>query len=731
VEYIISSKLKKGMGMDIKLSTEQNKAVTHISGPLCILGAAGTGKTVVLAHKIAYLIKEKMVQADSILIFGSKSSASNSLRSIVKEIVGSEVENLFFATLYSFCAEVLRDDGHLISLRKDFTIYTPPEQLRLLISVCSKKEKEDSYNVLSYIRQFKNNIKTFEGDKKEEKLFLGIMKKYQKKLKQYNSIDKDDLVCLCLELFKKKPEILQKYQELYPYILVDEYENCSALQHELYTLLASKYKKLCIAGDPYQSIGRNKGNTPIYLEQFNKDYPKGKTIDLKKNFRSTQALTQEALCLFEECKYKTIDNNLSKGEQPFTYYLAFDEKDEANYITEEIDFLRKQESLEYKDMLVFFRTHSQRSVLEKAFNENGIPYRFSETEAILIQSEVQFIIYYLRLVLNPYDNESFFKIASYSYNKYKTCSIVKLKSHVDKEGCSVFDLFKKDPNLIPKICRPHVTALFSLASNLREEYLESDDPDKLAHLIQKLATDTGLMQLLEKENTLESLEREENIIELCSYIKEHRYTLSSFLDYIAVTTKLNDMSKPAPPNAVTLITLSNAKGLEAEAIFITGVEEGLMPHYKSIFDPDAIEEEKRLFYIGLMRAKKFIYLTVANRRTLFGDTWYDEISRFLKLLPKTAIAGFVSNELADNTDVIAEKIEEVCPHYQVRKSNGKKEAAYHHIKFKVGNKVLHNMWGKGIIKKIDGKEDRAVLSINFKNGNKQLMAKFAPLEIIE
>jgi DNA helicase II / ATP-dependent DNA helicase PcrA len=716
--------------MSYKLDEQQIEAVNYVDSPLCILADVGTGKTTVLANKMVHLVQDDIVSIDSILAICPTKQSAKYLESLSKPLFGKRTYYPCVHTFESFSAEILRKENPKYS----HSIYNTSHQLRIIKDILDERNNHKNISfaeiekILNYIKFLKNNmILPHEVEEKhilyKSKQLAKIYQAYQTRLKINKALDFEDTIWETIKLLDKKA-IRNKIKDKFKYIIIDEYESITLLQNTLIKNLADN--NITIAGDPNQSIGGKQGVSTNYLLSFNKSFPKTKTINLKKNYRSVKTIQLSAASLLQDSK--SSSKNKQINERPITYYLAYDELDEANYIAKEIKSLIENKYLNYRDIYVLFRNYSQRNTLEKVFTKNHFPIR-SNTNELLINPSIIDIINYLYAINNLDDNESIVKVFRnpiFEIDETTISNIMKLSNTKEK---SIYYLFANDELNIEAPLKPKLANIFNSLKTYKIS-LKSDTTTNLCKLIKQLSKFSGLEENLKNENTLSSIDELEKITELCYFIEDNKFCFYSFLDYFVFNVK--NVFENNPGNAVSLLPINNAKGLESEAVFITGVEEGLIPHFETLFNQEAIEEENRLFYIGITRAKRFLTLSSANHRVLFGETWHDEISRFISKIPHEYIACFVSEQLEKEEDVVSKKLSPITANFQFIKEEKEIESAKKAVPFfNKGAIIQHEELGQGEILNVEGEGNNSILSILFGDEEKKLMAKYAKLKLIK
>ncbi|MGF9711220.1 DNA helicase PcrA [Paenibacillus naphthalenovorans] len=738
-----------------KLNPQQRQAVETVDGPLLIMAGAGSGKTRVLTHRIAYLIATRKAAPWSILAITFTNKAAREMQERVSALVGPQGQDIWVSTFHSMCVRILRKDISRIGFTSNFTILDSGDQLSV-IKNCMKELNIDSKKfepkaVQAVIGNAKNELIT--PEKFEQRIgdyFDGIVAKvyalYQKKLKSNNSLDFDDLIIKTIELFQQMPEVLDFYQNKFQYIHVDEYQDTNRAQYMLCRLLASKHQRICVVGDSDQSIYRWRGADISNILDFEKDYPNATTILLEQNYRSTSTILNAA--------NKVIANNLGRkrknlwtdksGGNKIRLYQADSEHEEGYYITSEI---RKQveQGRKYSDHAILYRTNAQSRVIEEILIKSDIPYQIVGGIKFYDRKEIKDILAYLRLISNPDDDISFARVVNVPKRGIGDATVDKLAAAAGQFGVSMFAMLENvDSMEIGAKARHTLSDFREMIENLYRmvDYLS------VTELTEKMLEMTHYRDELKRENTLESQARLENIDEFLSVTMEFEKrnedkSLVSFLTDLALIADIDSMNNDpeAGKQGVVLMTMHSAKGLEFPVVFIIGLEEGVFPHSRALMDNEELEEERRLAYVGITRAEEELYLTCARMRTLFGRTSANAPSRFINEIPQelveavragggfsrggtgTAWGGgerrFGSTPAAGRAPVSFRGAGAPAPGGATPKA----------VDYAMGDKVSHGKWGTGVVVAIKGSGEDTELQIAFPApiGVKRLLAKFAPI----
>ena len=783
------------------LNDRQKEAVLATEGPCLVIAGAGSGKTKVLTHKIAYLMKEKYIKPWNILAITFTNKAANEMKERVEKLVGEAAKDMWIGTFHSICVRILRKYIDRLGFEHSFLIFDTTDQ-RTLIKECMKTLKIDDKmftdrSVLSEISNAKNEMlepkayqTKYAGDYRKE-IIGRIYELYQQRLKENNAIDFDDIINFTIKILEQNEDVLDYYTNKFQYVLVDEYQDTNKAQFTLVTLLASKYGNITVVGDNDQGIYSFRGADITNILNFEKDFPGTKIVKLEQNYRCTGNILKAANSVIKhnENKYeKKLWTENDEGSLPIIH-RADDEYDEGRFIVEEINHLRREEYFKYSDFTVLYRMNSQSRAIEEILRREGIPYKILGGLKFYERKEIKDIISYLRLIYNFSDNISLKRIINEPKRGIGKTSIDNIQEISEKTGLSMFDIIKHADEYGLNRVKANATEFIETIEYLRSKIEELS----ISELIKETLNKTGYVKALEIENTTEAESRIENLEEFLTVAiefeeEEAENTLADFLEGITLSSDIDGMEDSE--DSVTLMTLHSAKGLEFPVVFLVGLEEGIFPGNKSIGEPKELEEERRLFYVGITRAKQYLYLTCSKKRTIFGSTSYNAVSRFVNEIPSELLEGF--DKLDDNSDdfndsqykweygtsskvksyklndtnetrgyvaatsVIGNginyksgknlendfdynKLQNTKKGFQFKSAesflnslNAKKENTEFDIsKYKEGQRIYHKKFGEGTINKIEEEGEDYKLDISFdKAGHKRLMAKFANLEVI-
>lgn len=764
------------------LNNKQYEAVVNTEGPCLVIAGAGSGKTKVLTHKIAYLMGEKDVKPWDILAITFTNKAANEMKSRVENLVGDVARDMWIGTFHSICVRILRKQIDRIGFDTSFVIFDTSDQKTLIKQIIKGQNLDDKIysdkSVLYEISNAKNEMlepdqymAKYKNDFRKEKIGE-IYELYQKRLKENNAIDFDDIINFTIKILLDNPDLLEYYSNRFKYVLVDEYQDTNKAQFTLVTLLASKYGNITVVGDNDQGIYSFRGADITNILNFEKDFPGTRIIKLEQNYRCTQSILNAANEVIKnnETKYeKKLWTDNERGALP-KVFRGDNEYDEANYIVRQINALKMEEYYKYSDFAVLYRMNSQSRSIEDILRREDIPYKIVGGLKFYERKEIKDIIAYLRLIHNTSDNLSLNRIINEPKRGVGKTSLDNIELVASDSGVSMYEVIKR----ADEFGLNRVFANTREFINVIEELKSRKDDLKLSDLIKETLNKTGYTKALELENTVEAETRLQNLDEFLTVAIEFEDesadpTLSEFLEGITLSSDLDGMEDSE--ESVTLMTLHSAKGLEFPVVFLVGMEEGIFPGYKSIGEPKELEEERRLCYVGITRAKENLFLTCSRQRTIFGSTSCNSVSRFIKEIPANMLDGYEQIEERKNTYNEAEDREwtygnsrsggygsfyesPVSTYRDIERSSSRQSSTTFQFrsadsflqslnkkpssaevdlsKYKSGVKVYHKKFGEGIINSVEAEGEDLKVDINFeKAGHKRLMAKFAGLEIIE
>lgn len=686
------------------LNDRQKEAVLYNEGPLLIIAGAGAGKTKTLTTKITYIIEELHESPYSILAITFTNKAAKEMKDRIYASIGSEAKKLTVSTFHSFGLKLLRENFETLGYDKNFVIMDSDDSLTVVKKILKDMNLDPKiYNpraIRNKISGCKNEMMTpamYErlAVSDYEKVIKEVYEKYDNKLRRNNSVDFDDLLLLPIKLFREHPDVLDRYQDLYKYILIDEYQDTNEAQYILTKMLSDKYRLITCVGDDSQSIYSFRGANYKNILNFEKDYKDAKTILLEQNYRSTSTILDAANQVIKNNKMRK-DKNLwtARGQgEKIKYYRAYNERDEAQYVIRKIKELVNR-CVEYQDIAVLYRTNAQSRVLEEEMLKENLPYKVIGSINFYNRKEIKDLLAYLRLIHNSKDNVSLLRVINTPKRGIGLKSIENLTLKADTEGISLYEAITSGKELEFK--------------NLIERLKEVSQDLTLTELIDKVLDASGMKQELESEDTLEAEVRLENLEEFKSITKtfEEREGLVSLEDFLLETSLVSDIEEyKNDPNRISLMTVHSVKGLEFNHVFVVGMEEGIFPHMNSLMENSEVEEERRLCYVAITRAKDDLHLVNARRRTLFGKEQINPVSRFLSEIGK----GLIETNVP----------EDEMPKQQQEKLKETEVFREEEVDYQVGDFVYHETFGTGKVVEVTN----TLVSVAFKHphGIKKLM----------
>ena len=722
-----------------ELNPTQREAVAATEGPVLVVAGAGSGKTRVLTYRIAHLVRDLHVPPDAILAITFTNKAANEMKERVAALVGGAVRSMWVSTFHSACVRILRREASRLGYRSAFTIYDDADSLRLLrmvtkdLDLDSKRFPEKAMKAV--ISNAKNELIDFEsfadqGDGFYHEQVADIYRLYQQRLVEASAMDFDDLLMVTVELFAAFPDVLANYQHRFRYVLVDEYQDTNRAQYMLVKQLTAAHRNLCVVGDSDQSIYKFRGADIRNIRDFEKDYPDARVIVLDQNYRSTETILEAANSVISNNTRRTPKHLWSdRGTgSPIVRFEAEDEHDEAGFVVDEIERLQ-QEGYNLADSAVFYRTNAMSRVIEDVFVRRGIPYSVVGSVKFYDRKEVKDAVAYLKVLVNPSDEVSVKRILNEPRRGIGNTTVAHIDRFTQSRGITFFEgLTRVDeiPQLNARAQRS-VGEFVALVDMIREKAADGG----VAAAVQSVLDDTGMVAGYESERTIEAMGRVENLRELAGVAAEFESSnegaiigdepydsldnlrrLEVFLESTALVADIDEWDEGA--GAVTLMTLHTAKGLEFPAVFIVGMEDGVFPHMRSLGDPEELEEERRLAYVGITRAQDRLYLSSAWQRMLFGGSNYNPPSRFFHEVPEQLVERAAKRQRRAPSDRAAAtgprttvSADQVGP----------------------GDRVRHDKWGLGTVREIVGEGDRAEAEVMFDTqGKKRLLLAWAPLE---
>ena len=740
------------------LNKEQAEAVRQIAGPTLILAGAGSGKTKVLTCRIAYLLEEH-VAPYSILAITFTNKAAKEMRQRVDRLVGPNAKDVWLFTFHGFCSRILRREiDNLPGYSRSFSIYDPTDCKNILKEVLKKLNLDDKYYpynmLISTISNAKNamldaHLFAAQAADFHSKKVAEIYTEYEKKLIASNALDFDDLLLLTIKLFSANPAVLEKYQQKFSYVLIDEYQDTNHVQYLLAKLLCEKHHNLCVVGDIDQSIYGWRGADITNILDFEKDYPEAKVVKLEQNYRSTQVILDAANAVINNNTARKPKNlwTDNKSGVPIIYYRARDDRDEADFAIREI---RQMQDTGEKlgNMAVLYRTNAQSRMFEELLVKSGLPYIMVGGLKFYDRKEIKDVLAYLRVLFNFQDNQGMLRIINVPRRGIGSATIEKLQALAETYECSLFELIT-DPFKLANAGR--IAGKLENFAKTMTELKNMVDKVSVKELIEAVVHKTGYLEELEVDQSIQSEGRKDNIYELMRIALEfagedEADDLEAFLNHVALVADIDDAKFAT--DSVTLMTLHASKGLEFPIVFLAGMEEGMFPSQRSLEDEDAIEEERRLCYVGITRAKSKLYLTAAKQRMLFGRIVMYPPSRFLQEIPRTLIEMHkpkiigLGNEMFREQGglVKAPKNESVTSLFEPLKNKaaamlGKREKRGTFVPegnnievLAPGDKVEHKKWGVGTVVTAKKSEEGQEVKVAFpQEGVRLILTKFAVL----
>ena len=729
------------------LNPEQQAAVRSTEGPLLIMAGAGSGKTRVLTHRIAYLMSEKDVAPWNILAITFTNKAAREMKDRVANIVGSTAEEIWISTFHSMCVRILRRDIERIGINRNFSILDTSDQLSVIKKILKEKnidpKKFEPKTILGSISSAKNELITTEEYEKSASDYYkntvsDVYKAYQDRLKKNQSLDFDDLIMMTIQLFDRVPEVLEFYQRKFQYIHVDEYQDTNRAQYMLVKSLAARFKNLCVVGDSDQSIYRWRGADIANILSFEKDYPNATVIMLEQNYRSTKRILDAANKVIEKNsnrKPKKLWTENDEGKK-LVYYRGDSERDEGHFVAGKIKEIVESGKHSYQDIAILYRTNAQSRVMEEVLLKSNIQYNIVGGMKFYDRKEIKDLLAYLRLIANLDDDISLARIINVPKRGIGASTLDKVGEYALNAGMSVNEALNEVDFM--GLSARFINTLIEFRDQIRN-WNQMQEFLSVTELVEEVLEKTGYRDMLKAEKTIEAESRLENIDEFLSVTKNFEKTnedksLVSFLTDLALISDIDqaDKDEEGSQDSVMLMTLHSAKGLEFPVVFLMGLEEGLFPHSRSLMDEEEMAEERRLAYVGITRAENELFLTNARMRTLFGRTQMNPVSRFIGEIPAELIEN-LAEEFAKQIQrqpstttpfgVSKPRIQQSVVRPVATKTGGDQ------VGWRVGDKVEHKKWGIGTVVSVKGDGADKELDIAFPQptGIKRLLAQFAPI----
>ena len=738
------------------LNPQQKEAVNCLEGPLLVMAGAGSGKTKVLTCRIANLLAHG-VQPYNILAITFTNKAANEMKSRAEKMIGEPARNVWLSTFHSFCAKILRFEIEVTGVyKKNYLIYDTNDT-KTVLNECLKKLNLDGErfnhaaavisglkNKLIDAAQYREMVFTKVNSTDFEKAFVNVYELYEKKMAEINALDFDDLIFIMVKIFRDYPEILEKYQERFKYILIDEYQDTNVAQYILTKYLAAKYKNICVVGDADQSIYGWRGADMQNILNFEEDYPAAKVVLLEQNYRSTKNIIAGANGVIANNVNRKEKNLWTENETggKINFIHCYSDRAEAHFIAQEIKRLVSYENARYKDIAILYRTNAQSRAFEEKFMQTDIPYIIVGGLKFYDRKEIKDILAYLRLIENPQDDISFLRVVNVPRRGIGPVNLERLVNFAAERGTSIFDIVSSNISLeqVPQLSPKCKQKLHEFALMLTY-FSNAKDGLQLYALVNAVLKESGYLSSLtegEDADKEENIARRENLSAFVNGVKEFEEinagaNLEDFLNHVALVADIDSLDEEN--SRVSLMTIHSAKGLEFPIVFVAGMEEGLLPHANSMISSTQLEEERRACYVAMTRAKKKLYLTAAAERRTFGRTYEAYISRFIAEVPPAVMASFSernqsSSNFLQSMNYIKNPAAKVKPAAQPAKEAKRSILTAQKVKtsenWQVGDKVSHKKWGVGTIMNIDGEN----LTIQFANpeiGEKKLKAGVAPI----
>ena len=733
------------------LNPQQAEAVINTEGPMLIMAGAGSGKTKVLTCRVANLL-QKGVRPYRILAITFTNKAAAEMRERVNNMSGPAAKDVWLFTFHAFCARFLRMEiDKLPGYGGNFAIYDTADSQNLIKQILKEMNLDDKRfqpsGILSRISNAKNALQDAAafarqaGDFYEQKV-ADIYSRYEQKLQLNNALDFDDLLMLSIKLLQENKEVREKYQDRFDYILVDEYQDTNHAQYLLTKFLAAKHRNICVVGDADQSIYGWRGADIQNILDFEKDYPDAKVIKLEQNYRSTQIILDAANAVIENNTGRKPKNlwTENKSGADIIYFQAVDERDEARFVIEQLQNLQRTENKKLGDMAILYRTNTQSRIFEEMLIKSGISYNMVGGLKFYERKEIKDIIAYLRVIFNPADSLSLLRIINVPKRGIGDASLAKIQAYAAANNVSLFEAVS-NAAAIDGLSSRFVSKLDDLAGIIFELMnLANEAP--VEDLIDRVLRDTGYLEELENERTPQAQSRIDNLHELISVAQEfaaseEENNLENFLAHVALVSDIDDTE--LGEDAITLMTLHSSKGLEFPVVFLVGMEEGLFPHARTLMDETEIEEERRLCYVGITRAKEKLFLSSTKMRTIYGNTVTYPPSRFLQEIPARLVKTIKRQERFS----ALENFKQVSEKYSARPQKPASTFNPHSFmpqkpaaaaggtgtRFNTGDRVSHSKWGEGMVVSIKDSPDGQEVKVAFAGaGVRSLLTKYAVLK---
>ncbi|NWQ42272.1 DNA helicase PcrA [Bacillus sp. EB106-08-02-XG196] len=749
------------------LNPEQQSAVKATDGPLLLMAGAGSGKTRVLTHRIAYLIVEKRVNPYNILAITFTNKAAREMRERIRNMMGGTAEDIWISTFHSMCVRILRRDIDRMGFSRNFTILDTGDQQSVVKGILKDKnldpKKNDPRAILGAISSAKNELIGPEEYEKTaggyfEQTVSDVYKEYQKRLRKNQALDFDDLIMMTIQLFQRVPEVLEYYQRKFQYIHVDEYQDTNRAQYMLVKFLANRFKNLCVVGDSDQSIYRWRGADIANILSFEKDYPNAAVILLEQNYRSTKRILLAANKVIENNATRKAKNLWTENPEgnKLVYYRADSEQGEAQFVVGKIKELTKGGKYKNSDVAILYRTNAQSRVMEEVLLKSNIEYSIVGGTKFYDRKEIKDMLAYLRLISNPDDDISLQRIINVPKRGIGSSSVDKMADFAAMHDISIFQALDSVELLG---LSPKITKGAREFRDLIKNYTQMQEFLSVTELVEDILDKSGYREMLKAEKSIEAQSRLENLDELLSVTKNFEdasedKSLVAFLTDLALVADIDSLDDDGEKtDSITLMTLHSAKGLEFPVVFLIGLEEGVFPHSRSLMEEAEMEEERRLAYVGITRAEQSLFITNAQMRTLYGRTSMNPASRFISEIPEDLLEGVEKEERMNTpfgsrgtsfgrstsgspgtsfgsrtSGTTGTSFGTPVPRKPVMRPLAASTSG-DTVGWRVGDKAEHGKWGIGTVVSVKGEGEGTELDIAFPSptGIKRLLAKFAPI----
>ncbi len=721
--------------MDLSMmNKEQLEAIKSTEGPLLIMAGAGSGKTRVLTHRVAYLHSEREVPAYNILAITFTNKAANEMKTRVEKIVGNAARDIWISTFHAMCVRILRSNINYLGYDRSFSIIDPTDQRNVIKDIMRRKnidvKQHNPRNIIGFISNQKNALKKpaevlEAADQFPDSLYAEIYQTYQDVLYRNSSVDFDDLIMLTIELFRKEQSVLEFYQNKFQYIHVDEYQDTNQAQYELIQLLAKKYRNICVVGDSDQSIYKFRGADIQNILNFEEDYPEAKIVKLEENYRSSQTILDAANAVIQNNTERKPKNlRTARGlEEKITSIVSGTEREEGHSVVSHIMDLKGK--YKYSDVAVLYRTNAQSRAVEDALMKSNIPYKVVGGMKFYERKEIKDLMSFLRVIQNPRDDISYERIINVPKRGVGQKTIDKIRAYGAAHDISMYESLKAADFI--GVSGKVAGALLTLNETL-ENLKKKSEFMSITELVDETLHDTGYLEMLEAEKTLESRSRIENLEEFktvtMEFDRDNEISDALLFEFLSDMALVSDQDGIEEDSGVTLMTMHASKGLEYPVVFVIGLEEGIFPSRRAVFDESELEEERRLMYVALTRAEDRLFISRAETRMIYGKHESNMNSRFYGEIPEELIDGIEYERPSVRIGGYQSPRGQTKPRGKsVAVTTGNPSS-----KFKTGDKVTHPKFGDGLITAVKGEGSSEELDVVFTSvGPKRLLSQFAPI----